>query len=191
VRIIHGYALYTGKYSILEVRSSIGFCWPCRVFIIFVIVKAREGANGCSEEVVSWDDTTWGRGTEMFSSSLAQWMVSSHALRKEMLGWVCTNFLNSFLSRESWTFSTKCSLGAWSSLLLLDCYFWILAYSMSLHHQVQSILLCYHFYSTILTHLQNVPNQEKQIIFGCQWLSVHGNLLGCLFGHLKKASWYH
>ena len=61
---------------IVEARLSIAFCWPCRVFTISAIVKASEGDESCSEEAVSWDDTTRERGAEVFSSSSAQRMVS-------------------------------------------------------------------------------------------------------------------
>lgn len=112
---------------ILVARSLIAFCWPCRVSMISAIIKAREGDDCCSEEAISWDDTTQERGAEIFSSSSAQQMASFHTSRKEMLGWLHINFRNSFLSNESWTFYKKWSLSALSLSHILSCFFRILA----------------------------------------------------------------
>ena len=81
----------------LAARSSIAFCWPCRVLIISFMADSRE--EGLVEVLVSCDEATLGRGPQDFSSSSAQRIASSLVSRKKTSGCVLINFLSSVQRR--------------------------------------------------------------------------------------------
>ena len=112
----------------LAARSSIAFCWRCRVLIISFMADSRE--EGLVEVLVSCDEATLGRGPQDFSSSSAQRIASSLVSGKETSGCGLINFLISFRRRGLLTFSAKWPRRAASwPLDLVTLFFSILACS--------------------------------------------------------------